>query len=194
MLAVMLRRETFVAIVQAVVVVAVFAACTPAPEPGDPEEIATSAEKVPEAVSTAAADFGARAGGARCEAWYWDTESEDWECTFVGLDRQAELDVTSEGGFSELELVYEFAEVAEALPDVADLIRGKCHDENGVFIELSLRRDVFLDDIPSLEEAWKASGVVLEFQCASGRDFEVDARKMMITSPVDDTTDSETGR
>jgi hypothetical protein len=90
-------------------------------------------------------------------------------------------------------LVYELAEVEEAIPDMAKLIREKCHGEEGVFIELSLRRDGFLDDLPTLAEAWSESGVVLEFQCPNGRDFEVDARKMMISTPVDDRTDSETG-
>jgi hypothetical protein len=181
-------RRHLMAALAATVLLAVVVGCTPAPEPGDPEEVPTLPEDVPPVVTAAAETFGARLGGAHCKDWAWDTESDDWECEMIGLTRQAELDVTPEGGFAELELVYDFAEIAEALPDVADLIQAKCRGENGVFIELSLRRDAFLDDLPTLEDAWSASGVVLEFQCPNGRDFELDARKMLIVAPVDDTS------
>ena len=45
------------------------------------------------------------------------------------------------------------AEVEAALPDVAESIRRKCRNDAGVFIELSLRREVLLDPLLELAEA-----------------------------------------
>jgi len=163
--------------------------CSPAPFPGDQEEIPTKAEDVPAEVRAAAAGFCKRLGTARCKAWFWDTEDQVWESTLAGLSRTAELDIAPDGSFSELELVYDLAEVEQVLPDIATLIRAKCRNDPDVLIELSLRREAFLDDIPTLKKAWSMSGVVLEFQCSSGRDFEIDARGVCITKKVDDTTD-----
>jgi hypothetical protein len=69
---------------------------------------------------------------------------------------------------------------------VAASIREKCREAPDVLIELSLRREEHLLDLPDLERAWTLSGVVLEFQCPNGRDFELDAKNMLIEHPVDD--------
>jgi hypothetical protein len=169
--------------------VATLAACSRGPSPGETEEVPTATEKVPAVVREAAAGFCDRLGGARCEQWYWDREDEVWECILSGLSRRAEIDVVPDGSFSELELVYEYAEIESILPDIAEFIRTKCRGGDDVFVELSLRREAYLDDIPDLEEAWSMSGVVLEFQCPNGRDFEIDARGMGVESHVDDRSD-----
>jgi hypothetical protein len=96
------------------------------------------------------------------------------------------LDIRTDGTFSELELAYELAEVEEALPELAEKIRDMCHVDDGMFIELSLRREELLNPLPTLAEAWKLSGVVLEFQCPNGRDFEMDARGAVGISQIDD--------
>jgi hypothetical protein len=171
---------------------AALAGCPESRLPGEQEEVPTPVEEVPIEVRTAAVGYCDRMGGARCEEWFWDREDQVWECTLSGLTRRAELDVAPDGSFSELELVYDFAEVEKILPDVAEMIRTQSRTDSGILIELSLRRVHLLDDIPELEEAWKLSGVVLEFQAPNGRDFEIDARGMQITKPVDDKTDPST--
>ncbi len=172
-----------------VLTITALAACPRAPSPGEQEEIRTEAKDVPAKIRVAAVRFGELIGGARCEEWFWDTEDNCWECTLIGLSRRAELDIEQDGSFSELELVYDIAEVEQVLPDMAGFIRTQCRTGSGVFIELSLRREAYLRNIPELKKAWSLSGVVLEFQCPNGRDFEVDARGMRIMKPVDDTTD-----
>jgi hypothetical protein len=171
----------------------VVAACSGDPFPGEQEEIPTRAEDVPDVVRAAAAKICERLGGARCQQWFWDTEDQVWEVTLTGLPRRAELDITPDGTFSELELVHELSEVEQVLPDVAKLIKSKCRTDRGILIELSLRREAYLDNIPSLAQAWAMSGVVLEFQAPNGRDFEIDARGMCITRPVDDRKDPADG-
>lgn len=57
------------------------------------------------------------------------------ECSFVGLSRQAELDILPDGGFSELELVCGLGEIAATLPDEATFI------EHGVVHRLDDRTD-----------------------------------------------------
>jgi hypothetical protein len=122
-------------------------------------------------------------------AWYWDSEDNVWETTLAGLPRRAELDVEPDGRFSELELVYDLAEVEQVLADVARTIRSKCHADSGIFVELSLRREEYLDAISELREAWSKDGVVLEFQGPNRQDFEMDARGMILSHPVDDVRD-----
>jgi hypothetical protein len=163
--------------------------CSDAPIPGEQEETLTAPEDVPDEIKEAAKGFCERLGSAWWKEWYWDSEDHCWECSVVGLPRQAELDIETDGSFSELELVYELAEIEAILPDIAELIHTKCRGEPGVFIELSLRRESYLDEIPELEEAWKMSGVVLEFQCPNGMDFEVDSHGHGLTRRVDDTSD-----
>ena len=69
------------------------------------------------------------------------------------------------------------------------------HVRGGLFryfpLELSLRRPALLADLPTLAEAWTRSGVVLEFQCPNGWDFELDALGTYVSSRVDDTSDRE---
>jgi len=165
-------------------------ACTESHLPGEPEEVLTPEDQVPAPVRAAADRFGQRLGG-RCTAWYWDTEDLDWECTFTGLSRRAEMDLGTDGAFHELELVYDFTEVQAVLPDIAAFIAEKCRGGGDAFIELSLRRTALLDEIPDLDAAWKLSGVVLEFQCSNGRDFEIDARSHAVTRSIDDVTDGD---
>jgi hypothetical protein len=184
------RFTSRIVAVLAILALESLSACSDSPFPGEREEVKVDASKVPAVVRAAAVGIGHRVGGATCEAWYWDREDSAWECTFVGMSRRAELDINPDGTFSELELVYELAEVEAALPKMAEWIRTHCHAETGMFIELSIRREHYLDDIPELAEAWTLSGFVLEIQCANGHDFEVDAKGMVITKKVDDTTDA----
>jgi len=162
-------------------------ACAPEPVPGEREEVATPEVDVPPVVLEMGQVCCERLGGARLGDWYWDQEDDAWEVTLGGLPRIAELDILPDGTFSELELVYGIEEIEAVLPDIAKLVRSKCRGDEGVVIELSLRLEQYLDDIPDLERAWNLSGVVLEFQCPNGRDIEIDARGMIIEKPVDDT-------
>lgn len=178
-----------IAVILLIIAMAILSACSRSPFPGEQEEIPTKTEDVPARVLAAAVEFCERIGGAQYNEWFWDTEDNVWECTQVGLPRRAELDIAPDGSFSELELVYDFSEVELTLSEVARFIRTKCRTESDTIIELSFRREVYLDDIPELKEAWSLSGIVLEFQCPNGRDFEIDTRGMIITRPVDDKTD-----
>jgi hypothetical protein len=159
--------------------------CSPAPFPGEKEEVHAATRDVPPEVRAKAVQVCELLGATTTE-WFWDRESEDWEVVLEGMSRIAELDVLPSGEFSELELVYTLAEVEEILPGVAVSIREKCRDDPDVLIELSLRREEYLKDVPDLGFAWTLSGVVLEFQCPNGRDFELDAKNMLIEHPVDD--------
>lgn len=164
-------------------------ACSRAPHAGEQEEVPTQEGDVPVEVRSAALGYCQRLGGASVTAWYWDREDSCWEATLAGLPRTAELDVWPDGGFSELELVYTLAEIDAVLPEVGQRIRKLCRTETGLVIELSLRREAFLDDVPELEAAWKLSGVVLEFQGPGGHDFEMDAKGMVVDHPMDDDKD-----
>lgn len=159
--------------------------CDRTPQRGEPEEIETAPNEVPAAAQVTAARIADRIGG-RADRWYWDTESDDWECSLVGRSRTTELDVGSDGRFAELELIYTFDEIAEALPEIAAEIERLCRGSQGAIIELSLRREDLTDPLPSLGEAWRSSGVVIEFQCPNGRDFEMDARRMTVEQKLDD--------
>ena len=160
--------------------------CSPAPDLGAQEEVAKARSEVPAAVQVTAARLAERVGGTLSDEWFWDTESEDWECAVVGLPRRAEIDVLPDGRFSELEFVYTRAEVQAALPDAAAFIDHECREDPKVVIELSLRREQLLDPLPTLAEAWDMSGVVIEFQCPNGRDFEFDARFEGFEQRIDD--------
>lgn len=160
-------------------------ACSEVKGAGDKEEIPKSVDDVPAAVQVTAARLAERLGG-RVGSWAWDTESEDWECSVEGLDRDVEMDVRTDGTFDEMEFVFTFAELEAALPDIAKVLRDKCRGEDGAVIELSLRREELLVPEPFPTELWSKSGVVIEFQCANGRDFEMDARNMVLESKVDD--------
>ena len=167
--------------------------CTGDRAPGDQEEVPTATEAVPAAVRDGADRIAGLIGQGHCEAWFWDRESQDWECRFVGLSRQAELDILPDGRFSELELVYPLTELEPAMTDETAYIRDRCRNMHGVFIELSLRKEEHLNPIPEVAEAWSKDGVVLEFQCPNGTDYEIDARKMGVIMRVDDRTDAPAG-
>ncbi|MDR4506926.1 MAG: hypothetical protein MRJ65_01595 [Candidatus Brocadiaceae bacterium] len=182
-----IRRQTVTVLF--VLAIMTLAACSRSPFPGEQEEIPTEMKDVPAVVLAAAGGFCKRMGEAWWDEWFWDAEDQVWECSLVGLPRRAELDVNPDGSFSELELVYSFTEVEQDLPEVAGFIRTQCRTDTGVFVELSLRREEYLDTIPELKQAWSLSGIVLEFQCANGRDFEIDPRGIFIKKQLDDTTD-----
>lgn len=165
-------------------------ACSKDPLPGQLEEVPTPEAKVPMEVRLAAAKFCAQMGKTTAGDWVWDTEDSNWEVAIHGLPRKAELDILPDGTFSELELVYSFAELAAALPEVAEQVRSRCGDQH-VLIELSLRKPEHLGTLPELPAAWKLDGVVLEFQGPGRGDFELDARGMVLSHPVDDL---ESGR
>jgi hypothetical protein len=167
-------------------IVFVLSACGPAIEPGAPEEVLTAEADVPLVVRATARRICERLGPARTGRWAWDEESGDWEVEVLGLARQAELDILPDGRFSELELVHGLAEVRAALPEVALTIDQKCHDDERVLVELSLRSEAHLDPLPELAAAWALDAVVLEFQCRNGRDFELDARHLLREDRVDD--------
>ncbi|HEX6885843.1 MAG TPA: hypothetical protein VF530_20885 [Planctomycetota bacterium] len=160
-------------------------ACDRTSQAGGPEEVAKAEAEVPEAVRATARRVCQLLGPARTGRWAWDEESGDWEVELLGLARQAELDILTDGTFSELELAHTFAEIQAVLPEVAETIRQKCHAEDA-FIELSLRSEAHLAPLLELEPAWARDAVVLEFQCKSGRDFELDARRMMLEAAHDD--------
>ncbi len=167
----------------------VMAGCVGSSEVATPEreETPTATEKVPEAVRAAAAGIVAVLGeGVVCREWFWDSESSDWECTLEGLSRKAELDLATDGTFRELELVYALDEVDAALPETGAWIHRTCRDFPGELVELSLRREHHLDPVPTLAEAWRQDGVVLEIQCPDGEDYEIDARGLGISHRGDD--------
>jgi hypothetical protein len=159
--------------------------------PGEKEEVPIMPSEVPADVRATADDICDRIGEVVVVEWFWDIEDQCWECSLHGLPRSAELDITKDAKFSELELAYEIAEVEEALPEVADRMKELCHSEHDPlkrtpFIELSLRRQEHLDSIPSLQQAWSLDGVVMEFQCPTGADFELDAKGIYVTRKLDD--------
>ena len=177
--------------VSLVLSLAILCACQRSSSPGEKEEVPTLPSEVPEKIRAAAGEICDRLGGAMVLEWFWDIEDQCWECRLHGLPRSAELDITTDAEFSELELVYDLAEVEDALPDVAKRIKEMCRSEHNPtkgnpFIELSLRRREYLDKIPALQQAWSLDGVVMEFQCPTGADFELDAKGMFVTRKVDD--------
>jgi hypothetical protein len=159
--------------------------------PGEKEEVSIMPSEVPAEIRATAEDICDRIGEVVVVDWFWDIEDQCWECSLHGLPRSAELDITKDAKFSELELVYEIAEVEKALPEVADRIKELCRSEHDPlkrtpFIELSLRRQEYLDSIPSLQQAWSLDGVWMEFQCPTGEDFELDAKGIYVTRKLDD--------
>lgn len=160
-------------------------ACNEFTPPGSVEERPTAESDVPQAVQLAAAKLCARLGKTSVRDWAWDNEDKNWEVAVIGLPREAELDLLSDGSFAELELAYTLAELEAALPEVAQQVRSRVGERN-LKIELSLRRVEYLDALPELAAAWKLDGVVLEFQGEGRGDHELDARGLVLTHPVDD--------
>jgi hypothetical protein len=150
------------------------------------EEVHAAESEVPVVVRAAGERIATQLGGTLGE-WAWDRESLDWEVAVLGLTRQAELDILPDGRFSELELVHSLDEVQAALPRVFQQIQAHCHDDRRAFVELSLRREEYLVALPTLAEAWERDGVVLEFQCSNGNDYELDARELLLEHRLDDT-------
>ena len=154
--------------------------------PGETEELERGPDKVPAHVIAAAESVCQRLGGAVIVGWYWDIEEQGWECKLHGLSRTAELDITQAGEFSEIEIVYTFDEVKTILPEVAEQMSQMLHTDEAPFVELSLRRIEHLDTLPDLKTAWSLSGIVLEFQCTSGPDFELDSKGLYLKRNKDD--------
>ncbi|MGD8375681.1 MAG: hypothetical protein PVF68_06035 [Acidobacteriota bacterium] len=153
----------------------------------EPEEVPTPTENVPLSVREKAASITAGLGeDVRCDAWFWDTEDDLWECTVVGLNRKVELDIPEPAGFEELELVFTFEEVRESLPYVALTIEETCEDVRHTVIELSLRDENRLDIDLDLPHQWSKDDVRIEVQCPNGYDFEMDPFGAMTTAADDD--------
>lgn len=171
----------------ALVAMLLIAGSFPASASSEPEEVPTPTEKVPLSVRAKAASITAGLGeDVRCDAWFWDTEDDLWECTVVGLDRTAELDIPEPDGFEELELVFTFEEVRESLPYVALTIEETCEDVRHTVIELSLRDENRLDVHLDLPHQWSKDDVRIEVQCPNGYDFELDPFGGMTTAADDD--------
>lgn len=168
------------------------AGCSRTSQVGGAEETTTAESEVPLVVRSTAQRVCQRLGTATTGRWQWDEESQDWEVQVLGLTRQAELDILPDGRFSELELVHALAEVEAALPEIAATIHQKCRQESAL-IELSLRSEAHLDPLPDLKSAWALDAVVLEFQCTSGRDFELDARHLLLEDKIDDVEEAADG-
>lgn len=149
------------------------------------EEVQAAESEVPLAVRATGERIATQLGGT-LGAWVWDRESLDWEVAVLGLARQAELDILPDGRFSELELVHGLDELQAALPAVFAQVQSRCHDDRRAFVELSLRREEYLAKPPTLAEAWELDGVVLEFQCSNGIDYELDARELVLEHRLDD--------
>jgi hypothetical protein len=151
------------------------------------EESAVATEDVTAAVREKAVEIGAALGpGVGCREWFWDGEDGAWECPLEGLERTAELDITHDARFSELEFVYSVDEVVQVVPHLAEMITETCGAEGISLVELSIRSEELLDPRPDLAALWSRGGVFLEVQCANGYDFEVDPFGAMVATPDDD--------
>lgn len=171
-------------------ILALCSGCSRGSSIDQPEETIKKPEDVPIHIRTAVEGYCKRLGiNVQWRTWMWDSEDDCWECLLRGLGRRAELDVAKDGRFLELELVYDFVEIENALPEVASRILAKCRSRENVLIELSLRHDSFLDEVPDLAEAWTMNNVVIEFQCANGSDFEIDAHGKGRVQLMDDLDD-----
>ena len=151
------------------------------------EETHVAAPEVPQVVQDKGVEVARRLGrDVRCSEWLWDSEDSVWECVVSGLPRGAEIDVTPEGRFSELELVLDYAELREAVPSVADMLVATCKEPEGTLAELSLRAEALARAEPRLASIWGQNDVFLEIQCPDGHDFEVDPFGALVTTPDDD--------
>jgi hypothetical protein len=151
------------------------------------EESAVATEEVTANVREKAGEVCATLGpGVACREWFWDGEDGVWECPVDGLERAAELDITHDARFSELEYVYAFDEVARTVPHMAQMITETCAEQGISLVELSVRSEELLDPRPDLAALWSRGGVFLETQCANGYDFEVDPFGAMVAKSDDD--------
>jgi hypothetical protein len=174
-------------IVFSLLVISVVSCGGPPPEEDAVEEIETPASEVPEPVRIKADDIAAILDPqARVDRWYWDQEDTVWECIIVGLPRITEIDLEVDAGFSELELVYGFDEVASAIPYLAEMVKETCKDIDRTLLELSIRREELIEPDPDLAVMWQGEDVFFEVQCPDGYDFEVDPYGSAKTRPDDD--------
>jgi hypothetical protein len=151
------------------------------------EEVETASADVPEPVRARADEIAAVLDPeARVDRWFWDREDSVWECIITGLPRITELDLEVDAGFSELELVYGFEEVRQAVPYLAEMVLETCKETESTLLELSIRREELIAADPDLEAMWRQEYVFLEVQCPDGYDFEVDAFGSTTTRPDDD--------
>jgi hypothetical protein len=151
------------------------------------EEIETSPDDVPEQVKSKASDVAAMLGpGAHVDCWFWDREDSVWECTVTGLPRTTELDLEVDAGFSEIEFVFGFEEVRQAVPYLAEMVEETCKDPESTLLELSIRREELITPEPDFAALWQEDDVFLEVQCPDGYDFEVNPFGEATTRPDDD--------
>lgn len=159
----------------------------PADLPDDVEEIATPAEEVPTVVRSKAEEIVNGLGPhVACDAWYWDQEDEVWECTVIGLTGEAELDVSPDGTFSEMEFVVTLGRVELAAPYLDDMIEETCGHTDDTVIELSIRLESLVEGEPEFDRLWGSEGMFVEVQCPDGTDFEVDSYGSLVLNPDDD--------
>jgi hypothetical protein len=151
------------------------------------EEVETAPDDVPEPVRAKADEIAALLGSEACvDRWFWDREDSVWECIITGLPRITELDLEVDAGFSELELVFGFEEIHQAVPYLAEMVRETCIETERTLLELSIRREGLIAADPDPAAMWRESDVFLEVQCPDGYDFEVDPFGSASTRPDDD--------
>jgi hypothetical protein len=162
-------------------------AVEPAPADDGVEEVECDLEEVPKIVRDKSAEIASSLGPeVGIERWCWDREDSVWECAVTGLSRSVELDLETDGRFSEIEYVFAFAEVESAIPGVAEMVRETCKDTGGTLLELSLRREGLIVPDPALADSWQGDDVFLEIQCPDGFDFEIDPYGSTTMRPDDD--------
>jgi len=116
------------------------------------EETLATTETLPDTVLAKAMEISALLGPeVHCHRWFWDAEDLVWECTLVGLSRTAELDITPEARFSELELAVTFVEIQRFAPDIAEMIQSTCGSSEQTVAELSMRHVDLISAEPDLE-------------------------------------------
>lgn len=179
------------AVLSSMLLAAVLTACGDGTDQGtrpiEQEETLATTETVPEAVRAKASEIGALLGpGLHCDRWFWDGEDSAWECTLLGHSRAAELDITREADFDELELVVTYAEIERFAPLMAEMILSTCGGSEQMVAEISLRSEDLITPKPDFEDLWTEPDVFLEVQCPTGEDFEIDPFGSLITTPDDD--------
>jgi hypothetical protein len=158
------------------------------------EETLATTETLPDTVLAKAMEINALLGPeVHCDRWFWDDEDSAWECTVVGLSRTAELDITPEARFSELELAVTFVEIQRFAPDIAEMIQSICGSSEQTVAELSMRHVDLISAEPDLEELWTEPDLFLEVQCPGGEDFEIDPFGSLITASDDDVDPERAG-
>jgi hypothetical protein len=151
------------------------------------EEIETRPDGVPEPVRARADEIASLLDPeARVDRWFWDREDSVWECIIAGLPRTTELDLEVDASFSEIEFVFGFEEIRQAIPYLAEMVEETCKDAGSTLLELSIRREELIVADPDPETLWRENDVFFEVQCPDGYDFEVDPFGSATTRPDDD--------